>query len=155
MLDQTEFERWRAAADDAQRAAETAANAGHHSWACFLAEQAAQLALKGLLHGVGSGAWGHDLVDLGQVLSETLESELPESLTPALQRLSRHYIPTRYPDAHASGSPESHYGRSDVEQALEDLAIIQKYVEVAWAAFLEQSELVERSERGEDDDNAN
>ncbi|MGH2957433.1 MAG: HEPN domain-containing protein [Solirubrobacterales bacterium] len=31
------------------------AREGFHDWSCFLAEQAAQLAVKGPLHGIGSG----------------------------------------------------------------------------------------------------
>ncbi|MGH9228819.1 MAG: HEPN domain-containing protein [Acidimicrobiales bacterium] len=41
----------------------------HHNWRCFLAEQAAQMAMKALLHGLGRGPWGHDLVDLGNRLA--------------------------------------------------------------------------------------
>ncbi|MGH2736718.1 MAG: HEPN domain-containing protein [Actinomycetota bacterium] len=46
----------------ARRAADVQHAAALHNWACFAAEQAAQLALKGLLHGLGLGPWGHDLV---------------------------------------------------------------------------------------------
>lgn len=40
----------------------------HHNWRCFLAEQAAQMAMKALLHGLGRGPWGHDLMELGKAL---------------------------------------------------------------------------------------
>ncbi len=70
MLDRAEFDRWRVAADDAGRAANVQADAALSNWACFLAEQAAQLAIKGLLHGIGAGAWGHDLVQLAEANRE-------------------------------------------------------------------------------------
>ncbi len=137
MLDRIEFDRWQSAAEEAHRAAETATRAGHHSWACFLAEQSAQLSLKGLLHGVGAGAWGHDLVELGRVLSGVLGDTLSESLRTALQRLSRHYIPTCYPNAHPAGSPGDHYGSADVEQALADLEAIRRFVVSTWGGLTE------------------
>src|SRR5687768_10772741 len=93
-VDRDEFGRWRAEADAALRAARLQADAGLHNWACFAAEQATQLAVKGLLHGLGRGPWGHDLVRLGEQIAET--DELPVQVGDALRRLSRHYIPARY-----------------------------------------------------------
>ncbi len=52
MLDRDEFERWRKAAAGAQRSAELQATSEQHNWACFLAEQSAQLALKLILANV-------------------------------------------------------------------------------------------------------
>lgn len=118
MVDQTEFLRWRAAADSARQSANLQAGAQLFNWACFLAEQSAQLAVKGLLHGIGAGAWGHDLVELGRALGEAIGEAVPTEVAAALRRLSRHYIPARYPDAHPSGSPGSHYGGEDADQAL-------------------------------------
>ncbi|MGH7719739.1 MAG: HEPN domain-containing protein [Gemmatimonadaceae bacterium] len=66
-MDVAEFQRWRTAADEARRAAVLQAGGDGHNWACFLAEQAAQLALKALLHEVGAGPWGHDLTASGRV----------------------------------------------------------------------------------------
>jgi HEPN domain-containing protein len=133
MFDLTEYRRWRREADDALKGARLQADGGLHNWACFLAEQAAQLAVKGLLHGVGRGAWGHDLVALGEALETALERDLPDHLRSAFQRLSRHHIPARYPDAHPSGTPGAHYGQDDVRQALEDLAAVLEYVDERWS----------------------
>src|SRR6266536_6433348 len=100
-VDRDEFARWRSEADAALRGARLQADALLHNWACFAAEQAAQLAVKGLLHGLGRGPWGHDLVRLGERAREAME--VPERVAAALRRLSRHYIPARYPDAHPAG----------------------------------------------------
>ncbi len=132
MLDRDEFKRWREAADNARRAAEVQANAGLPQWACFLAEQAAQLAMKGLLHGLGVGAWGHDLVRLGTLTTEAFSKALPQMVEAALRRLSRHYIPARYPDAHPAGPPGSHYGAEDAAQALADMAGVIGFVDETW-----------------------
>ena len=133
MLDRDEFDRWRRAAADARRSVELQGDAGLHNWACFLAEQAAQLAVKGLLRGIGSEAWGHDLVELGQALGGELGEPLGDDLEAALQRLSRHYIPARYPDAHRSGEPGGHYGPEDTRQATVDADRILELVDSTWA----------------------
>src|SRR5688500_8337850 len=101
-LDEEEFRRWRAEGDRALAGARLQADAGLHNWACFAAEQAAQLAVRGLLHGLGRGPWGHDLPQLGQSLADAGVS-IPMAVEDALRRLGRHYIPARYPDAHAAG----------------------------------------------------
>jgi HEPN domain-containing protein len=132
MVDAFEFARWRQASEDTARAARVQSNAGIHNWACFLAEQAAQLAVKGLLHGIGAGAWGHDLVALGRALAENADLAIPQDVQAALRRLSRHYIPARYPDAHPSGPPALYYGAADVEQALADLILIHGFVDFVW-----------------------
>jgi HEPN domain-containing protein len=133
LLDTAEFERWLAAAEDATRAAQVQADADGHNWACFLAEQAAQLAVKALLHGVGVGAWGHDLVVLGGGVAKQLQTALPAEVDAALRRLSRHYIPARYPDAHPSGPPALYYGAGDAEQALADSRTVRDFVDSVWA----------------------
>jgi HEPN domain-containing protein len=133
VLDRSEFDRWRAAADGARRSAELQAREELHNWGCFLAEQGAQLAVKGLLHGLGTGAWGHDLTELGRALAEATEETLPEEVAAALRRLSRHYIPARDPDAHPSGPPDTHYGREDSQHALADLRTILGYVDALWS----------------------
>lgn len=135
MFDEAEYRRWRDEAEGAARGAHIQGEAGLHNWACFLAEQAAQLAVKGLLHGVGRGAWGHDLVVLGERLEEAVGRSNPASLSAALQRLSRHYIPARYPDAHPGGTPAEHYGPEDVAQALDDMRSVLDHVDELWSSL--------------------
>jgi HEPN domain-containing protein len=129
-VDRDEFDRWRAEADAALRGALLQAEGGLHNWACFAAEQAAQLAVKGLLHGLGRGPWGHDLVRLGEQLVAV--AEVPGEVADALRRLSRHYIPARYPDAHPSGPPGMHYGDSDSTEALADAGRVLSLVDAIW-----------------------
>lgn len=117
--DRSELQRWRDQAGAALGAA--AAVTGTPSWSCFLCEQAAQLAVKGLLHAVGAqaAAWGHDLAVLEVRAASTFGADWPAVGDPAA-RLARHYIPARYPDAHPSGSPEEHYTATDANDALAD-----------------------------------
>lgn len=130
-LDRAEFERWRSEADRALAGARVQHEAGLHNWACFAAEQSAQLAVKGLLHGAGKGPWGHDLMRLGELLQEA-GVELPAALIDAMRRLGRHYIAARYPDAHASGPPGPHYGEADAREALRDAEQVLAFVDRAW-----------------------
>jgi HEPN domain-containing protein len=146
-VDHPEFRRWRDAADGARQAAELQAERPKlTNWACFLAEQAGQLAVKALLHGMGAGAWGHDLVELGGRIEEQIAESLPEPLAAALQRLSRHYIPARYPDAYPGGDPAAHYGPEDARRALADLEEVTQFVDAMW------SQLVAAQESGPRDD---
>lgn len=134
MVDVDEFNRWRTEADRALEGAQAQADSHLYNWACFACEQASQLALKALLHGLGRGPWGHDLDGLVESARDA-GIEVSEELTSAAHRLGRHYIPARYPDAHASGSPGSHYGKSDWDQALRDSRSILQAVDRAWSSL--------------------
>lgn len=133
-LDNEEFDRWRAEAERALTGARVQAGAGLHNWACFAAEQAAQLAAKALLHGLGRGPWGHDLVRLGELV-EAAGIHLPPDVLDVMRRLGRHYIPARYPDAHASGPAGAHYGPADSTEAIGDAERVLRFVDAAWRAL--------------------
>jgi HEPN domain-containing protein len=127
-FDLEEFERWRREAERALAAAEAQAAVGIHNWACFAAEQAAQLAVKALLHGFGAGAWGHDLQRLGSQLVD-LGLEVPQAVIDSMLRLGRHYIPARYPDAHPSGPAGDHYGVADWEMSRADARTVLGFID--------------------------
>jgi HEPN domain-containing protein len=133
-LDAEEHGRWRAEADRALHGARVQAEADIFNWACFAAEQAAQLAVKGLLHGLGRAPWGHDLVRLGAMLVEA-GIEPPSEVGDAMRRLGRHYIPARHPDAHPLGPPGDHYGAADSREALSDAGTIIAFVDSTWSRF--------------------
>lgn len=139
MVDAEEYARWRAMADDAAALINVQRTAGADHWACFMAEQAAQFAVKALLHGLGAGGWGHDLVDLGERMEAALEDRLPSEARDALIRLSRHYIATRYPDAHAGGTPAAHYGPADAQQAMTDADVVLGFVQSRWSLLVGES----------------
>jgi HEPN domain-containing protein len=130
-LDRDEFARWREEADRAQGAAVREAQAGNHNWSCFLAEQAAQLAVKALLHGLGRAPWGHDLEQHTRALGEA-GVELPDEVTAGARHLARHYIPARYPDAHPAASPGSRYVADDSAGALRAARTLLAFVDDTW-----------------------
>jgi HEPN domain-containing protein len=59
----------------------------------------------------------------------------PADVVAVARRLSRHYIPARYPDAHPSGSPMTHYGPEDSAQALADLSLMLRFVDDSWRSL--------------------
>jgi HEPN domain-containing protein len=130
-LDEPEFTRWREEAQQALIGAHVQRDASIFNWSCFMCEQAAQLAVKGLLHAIGGAPWGHDLVALIDRVAAT-GLTVPDPVRSAAQRLSRHYIPARYPDAHGRGTAAAHYGRADADAAIDDAAIIINLVDEQW-----------------------
>jgi HEPN domain-containing protein len=90
--------------------------------------------VKALLHGLGRGPWGPDLVRLGEMAIEAGVGT-PTEVSDALKRLGRHYIAGRYPDAHSAGSPGRHYGATDAGQALEDAHAVLRFVDEAWSGL--------------------
>ncbi|MGI8900678.1 MAG: HEPN domain-containing protein [Nocardioides sp.] len=132
MVDDEEFGRWWAEATAASELARQARGGTTPELDVLLAEQAAQLSAKALLHVLGAGPWGHDLVRLGAVVAESVDQPLPPPLDTALIRLSRRYSATRYPDAHPEGSPAEHYSAEDTDQALADLDLVLAEVDEMW-----------------------
>lgn len=130
-LDEPEFRRWREDAGQALAGARVQHEAGIASWACFQSEQAAQLAIKALLHALGLGPWGHDLDKLRRRLEEG-GLPVPDEVTSAGRRLGRFYIPARYADAHAEDSAARHYDAGDSAQALADAGLVLRWVDDAW-----------------------
>jgi HEPN domain-containing protein len=94
-----------------------AARDGHFDWACFAAHQAAEMACKALHLFLGSAGWGHDLT---QLLSDLPQTHIvPAALLERAKVLDKHYIPARYPNGFASGTPHGHYTRGDADSAIQ------------------------------------
>lgn len=135
VFDSNEFDRWRLQAQRTVATAHLAADGGSHGWGCFLCEQAAQLAVKGLLHAIGEPAWGHDLPQLLSRAAGVLDEEWPD-VSDAAEELSRHYIPARYPDAHPAGAPDDHYNPTSSGLAFGHAETVLHAVDEAWARLL-------------------
>lgn len=86
------------------------------SLACFLAQQCAEKALKGLLILLGvESPWGHSVAELLQQAS-TLDDRW-ETLRAEAAGLDVFYVPTRYPDALPGGLPADAFGEDDADRA--------------------------------------
>jgi len=82
-----------------------------YNWACFSAQQAAEKAVKAVFQKMGAEAWGHSVADLLTELAK--KEDVPEELSDGALELDKAYIPTRYPNAHPSGSPRSRYTKKE------------------------------------------
>ena len=96
--------------------ARSAATSGHHDWACFAAQQAAEKALKALAGHLGAEAWGHSL--LAMVNGFAAVDLAAASLREVAIRLDRYYIPTRYPNGFDAGAPFDYFLESDSREAI-------------------------------------
>ena len=85
---------------DLQMAAH-AATSGFPEWACFIAQQAAEKAIKAVYQKKGGVAWGHSVADLLQGLP--VDCQVPAALLKLARNLDRWYIQARYPDGFPQG----------------------------------------------------
>ncbi len=89
---------------------------GFYDWACFSSQQAAEKAVKAVFQKLGAEAWGHSVADLLTELSHRYT--VPEELINGALELDKAYIPTRYPNAHPSGSPRERYIRDEAARLI-------------------------------------
>ncbi len=108
--------RWRdwlkQAEEDAERA-RRAFELGDWALVAFLAQQAAEKALKAAFLKRGEVAWGHSCLKLAEALGA------PEGVLEAAKGLDRHYILSRYPNGFPEGVPSDYYTERDAREALE------------------------------------
>lgn len=109
--------------------ARTARAAAHHEWACFAAHQAAEKAVKALHYRRLVEARGHSV----RALLEALDPAPSADLVERARTLDSFYIPTRYPNGHASGAPHVNYGERQSRQAIEDAEAVVEYARHALA----------------------
>lgn len=105
-----EAERWFRQASHDLRAARWNIDGGFYDTACFLAQQAAEKALKSLLYYLGlrrTALLTHSLVEM---IEEAIPqvSQLAEARGDA-RDLDLHYIPSRYPNGLPGGYPHRFY----------------------------------------------
>ena len=94
-----------------------------HEWACFAAQQAAEMAVKALHLSLGQEAWGH-------VVARLLE-ELPLNVAHLVEKakvLDNFYVATRYANGHPEGAPFEHYGPLQSDEAVRYASEILEFV---------------------------
>jgi HEPN domain-containing protein len=96
-----------------------------YNWACFSAQQSAEKAAKAVFQKMGAEVWGHSVADLLSELSKTYT--VSKELVNAALELDKAYIPTRYPNAHPSGSPRSRYTEGEARRLIEHAKEIFKF----------------------------
>jgi HEPN domain-containing protein len=112
----TRAEDWLAQAKRDLDQASRSACEGFHEWACFIAQQAAEKAVKALHLKRGQDAWGHTVAKLLQVLPADID--VPENLVEKARVLDMYYVTTRYPNGHPEGAPFEHFGSLQSGEAL-------------------------------------
>jgi len=85
-------------------------------WSCFIAQQAAEKAIKAVFQKLNAAAWGHSIFDLMRILSKKVE--VNDELLNCARSLDKYYVPTRYPNGFESGSPYEYFTRGDAENAI-------------------------------------
>ena len=103
---------------------------GWHEWACFVAQQSAEKAVKALHLSLGQEAWGHVI---GKLLKE-LPFKISNGLIDKAKILDAHYIPARYANGHPEGAPFEHYGPIQSREAIKYAGEILKFVRKKVAA---------------------
>jgi HEPN domain-containing protein len=106
--------------------ARTSRQTGAFEWSCFAAQQASEKALKAVFQAKHLEGWGRVLIMLLEDL-KAHGSSIPDPVFEAARSLDKFYIPTRYPNAFASGAPGQFYGEKDAQGAVEDAGIILEF----------------------------
>ena len=86
--------------------------------AAFYAHQAAEKAVKALLYYVNEAPWGHSVRVLLERYFRRVGVEPNQELLTYARELDRHYIPSRYPNAHPAGTPHEAYDEETSRRAL-------------------------------------
>lgn len=133
MLDETEYVRWIKASKGAVGSAQGDLERGDYNWACFKAQQAAEFAVKAVLHGLGLPVYGHSVSAL---LTKALRNlQVSEKMIDEAKTLDKYYVPTRYPNAWAEGTPQDYYTKSDAKKAIKSAKSIVNWAEGLWRSL--------------------
>ena len=81
--------------------------------------------MKAVFQKMGAEAWGHSVVDLLAELSK--KHQIPEEIMNRALELDKAYIPTRYPNAHPSGSPRNLYTKEESRRLIEHAEKIVRF----------------------------
>lgn len=100
---------------------------GFYDWACFSAQQSAEKAIKAVFQKIGAEAWGHSVADLLKELSKI--EMISEGLIDNALELDKAYIPSRYPNAHPSGSPCGRYTNGEARRLIQYAEKIIRFCE--------------------------
>ena len=96
--------------------------------ACFYAQQAAEKAVKALIYSLNEAPWGHSVRILLERYIEKSRDEAAKGLLGDARELDRHYIPSRYPNAHPAGTAHEAY---DLDTSMRAMECAERIVEFA------------------------
>ena len=119
--------RWMSQAEYDLAASEDILEDGRFNWACFVAQQAAEKAVKSIYLSRGEDVDRvHSVSALVRGDARRGISGLPEieAELEAAAELDRHYVPTRYPNGVPDGAPFEFYSKEKAEECVEKAARI-------------------------------
>lgn len=98
---------------------------GFFEWACFIAQQSAEKAVKAVYFYFGGEAWGHSVTQLLKGLEEKID--IPDELHKHAKFLDKFYIPARYPNGWSEGIPSDYITDEDVKNAINSAEKILRF----------------------------
>lgn len=117
--------RWLTTAREDLAAATALEDREMYSHCCFLAQQAAEKAMKSVWIEVDEDPWGHSIQKLIRELPSTCSTGRFDELVHAASTLDRYYIPARYPNGLPDLTPGTTFDVEDAMVALKSaIAII-------------------------------
>jgi len=122
-----EAERWLSEAEWDLDTAQILHNSKKFNASAFYSQQSAEKAVKAALYGLGEIPVGHSVREMLERFHEVSGIEVRDLLTSA-RELDRHYIPSRYPNAHPSGSPHEAYDEEVSERTLNCAQVILEFM---------------------------
>ena len=129
ILDEDEFNRWITTANSTLKSALNDGESGFYNWACFKAQQACEFSIKAYLRGTGNDSFGHSISMLLQ------KGQFSINFINIAKKLDKYYIPTRYTDSWADGTPEDYYTKEDALDAIEYSRSIIEEIERKWRSL--------------------
>jgi amidophosphoribosyltransferase len=107
--------------------AHKARESGFYEWACFIAQQAAEKAVKAVYQRLGGSAMGHGI---GSFL-RGLEDRVPvrADIMKAAKKLDSYYILFRYPNGMDQGAPTDFFDQEDADVAVSSAGEILRFCE--------------------------
>ena len=122
-----EADRWRRQAANDLAFARVAIRERFYAQACFIAQQAAEKAVKAIAYGLGERTVvGHSLVTL--ILRYRDRAPDLKGLRELAGILDQYYVPTRYPNGLAGGVPFEAFGESQAAAAVD---AAERFVQLA------------------------
>jgi len=100
---------------------------GFYEWACFLAQQAAEKAVKAVFQELSAEAFGHSVAGLLERLPAQLRP--PQDLIDMGKELDKVYVAARYSSVHPEGAPCDLYTEAEAKRLIAYAQKIVRYCE--------------------------
>jgi HEPN domain-containing protein len=97
-----------------------------YEWACFLAQQAGEKAVKAVCEKLLIQCWGHSITKILQKI-QNYNVIVPDEVIEAGKILDKFYIPTRYPNGFEEGIPGEYFTKKEATEAISYAEVILEF----------------------------